>query len=83
MVIPYLKATGAIKTPIVTSDTPLTLQDIMGEEEGNIYSTIYGVINIKDNPDIFYHILDYYVDTETKELRKKPEISYNQEIVYI
>lgn len=83
MVIPYLKATGAIKTPIVTSDTPLTLQDIMGEEEGNIYSTIYDVINIKDNPDIFYHILDYYVDIETQELKKKPEIAYNREIEYL
>lgn len=83
MVIPYLKETGAIKTPILTSDIPLTLEDILGEEEGKIYATIYDVINIKDNADIFYNIKNYYVDTDTKELRKKPEISYNQEIVYI
>lgn len=82
MVIPYLKETGAIKTPVLTSKVPLTLEDILGEE-WTIYATIYDVINIKDNADIFYNIKNYYVDTETKELRKKPEISYNQEIVYI
>lgn len=74
MVIPYLKETGVIKTPIVTSDIPLTLEDIMGEEEGAIYSKIYDVINIKDDLDILYNIREYYVDIETKELKKKPEI---------
>lgn len=82
MVIPYLKETGAIKTPVLTSKVPLTLEDIMGEE-GKIYSTIYGVINIKDNLDIFHNIKDYYVDIDTQELRKKPDISYNQDIEYL
>lgn len=83
MVIPYLKETGVIKTPVLTSDIPLTLEDILGEEEGAIYSKIYDVINIRDNSDIFYNIRDYYVDIETRELRKKPEISYNQDIEYL
>lgn len=83
MVIPYLKETGAIKTPVVTSDTPLSLIDIMGEEEGKIYSAIYDVINIKDNPNIFYNIMDYYVDIETKELKKKPDIEYSRDITYL
>lgn len=82
MVIPYLKETGAIKTPILTSDVPLTLEDILGEES-KVYATIYDVINIKDNADIFHNIKNYYVDIETKELRKKPEISFNQIIEYL
>ena len=73
MVIPYLKKTGAIKTPIRTSEVPLTLVDILGEE-GEIYSEIYDVINIKDNLDILYNIQKYYVDIETKELKEKPEV---------
>lgn len=83
MVIPYLKETGVIKTPVVTSDIPLTLEDIMGEEEGAIYSKIYDVINIKDNQNIFYNIMDYYVDIETKELKKKPDIEYSRDITYL
>jgi len=75
MVIPYLKETGTIKTPVITSDTPLTLIDIIGEEEGKIYSAIYDVINIKDNMDIFYNIKDYYVDIVTKELKRKQDIN--------
>ena len=74
MVIPYLKDTGEIKTPIRTSDIPLTLIDIMGEEEGRIYSKIYDVINIKDDLNILYNIQKYYVDIETKELKEKPEV---------
>lgn len=78
MVITYLKETGEIKAPILTSDVPLTLIDIMGEEEGQIYSAIYDVINIEDNKDIFYHITDYCVDIETKQLRykKRSKIKY-------
>lgn len=78
MVITYLKETGAIKSPVLTSDVPLTLIDIMGEEEGKIYSAIYDVINIEDNQDIFHHIMDYYVDVETKQLRykKRSKIKY-------
>lgn len=83
MVIPYLKETGVIKTPIVTSDIPLTLEDIMGEEEGAIYSKIYDVINIKDDLDILYNIREYYVDIETKELKKKPEIIKEKSIMYL
>lgn len=75
MIIPYLKETGTIKTPIITSDIPLTLVDILGEEEGPIYSEIYDVINIKDNMDIFYNIRDYYVDIATKKLKKKKSIN--------
>lgn len=71
MVIPYLKETGVIKTPVVTSDISLTLEDIMGEEEGAIYSKIYDVINIKDDLDILYNIREYYVDVETKQLKYK------------
>lgn len=83
MVIPYLKANGAIKTPIRTSDKPLTLIDIMGEIEGAIYSEIYDVINIKDDLDILYNIKDYYVDVETKELKEKPKIKKINEIQYL
>lgn len=71
MVIPYLKETGTIKTPVITSDVPLTLVDILGEEEGQIYSAIYDVINIQDDSNILYHIMDYYVDIETKQLKYK------------
>lgn len=83
MVIPYLKKTGTIKTPVATSDIPLTLIDIMGEEEGSIYSEIYDVINIKDDLDILYNIKEYYVDIETKELKKKPEIIKEKSIMYL
>lgn len=83
MVIPYLKSNGTIKTPIRTSDKPLTLTDIMGEEEGLIYSEIYDVINIKDDLDILYNIQDYYVDVETKELKEKPKIKKINEIQYL
>ena len=83
MIIPYLKKTGAIKTPIVTSEIPLTLIDVLGEEEGNIYSSIYGVINIKDDLDILYNINDYYVDTETKKKKKKPKVEESNKIQYL
>lgn len=83
MVIPYLKETGTIKTPVMTSDVPLTLIDIIGEEEGTIYSEIYDVINIKDDLDILYNIRDYYVDIETKELKKKPSTTSNKSIMYL
>ena len=83
MVIPYLKETGTIKTPVMTSDVPLTLIDILGEEEGIIYSKICDVINIKDDLNILYNIRDYYVDIETKELKKKPEVIKSQSIMYL
>ena len=83
MIIPYLKETGTIKTPVMTSDIPLTLTDVLGEEEGKIYSEIYEVINIKDDLNILYNIRDYYVDIKTKELKKKPEVIKSQSIMYL
>lgn len=83
MIIPYLKKNGAIKTPIITSEVPLTLIDILGEEEGNIYSLIYDVINIKDDLNVLYNIHEYYVDTETRELKKKPKVEESNKIQYL
>lgn len=82
MIIPYLKTTGEIKTPIVTSSVPLTLIDIMGDE-GKIYEQIYGYINIVDNKEIFLNINDYYVDVNTKELKKKPQTQEFSKIQYL
>ena len=76
MLITYLKENGRIVPPIVTSTEPLTLIDVMGEELGGIYSSIYDYINIVDNTDIFDNVDKYYIDIESKELRLKPQ-NYN------
>ena len=78
MLITYLKETGELVPPILTSDTPLTLVDVLGEEKGNIYSLIYDYINIQDNMEVFNNTKKYYVDIETKELkiRQVDEIKY-------
>ena len=83
MLITYLKENGEIVPPIVTSDTPLTLKDVLGEEKANIYSKIYDYINIVDNIDIFENFKKYYVDIETKELKLKPVIAIINEIQYL
>lgn len=83
MFIPYLKCNGTIKTPVVTSDKSLTLIDVMGEEEGEIYSQIYDYINIVDDREIFLNIMNYYVDIETKELKEKPKAVTTSEIQYL
>lgn len=74
MFITYLKQTGELVPPIMTSDIPLTLEDVLGEEKGKIYSVIYDYINIIDIPEIFDNTNKFYVDIETKELRRKPEV---------
>lgn len=74
MFITYLKQTGELVPPIMTSDVPLTLEDVLGEEKGKIYSVIYDYINIIDMPEIFDNTNKFYVDIETKELRRKPEV---------
>ena len=74
MFISYLKQTGELVPPIMTSDIPLTLEDVLGEEKGKIYSVIYDYINIIDMPEIFDNTNKFYVDIETKELRRKPEV---------
>ena len=78
MLITYLKETGELVPPILTSDTPLTLVDVLGEEKGNIYSLIYDYINIQDNMEVFNNTKKYYVDIEAKELkiRQVDEIKY-------
>lgn len=74
MFITYLKQTGELVPPIMTSDIPLTLEDVLGEEKGKIYGVIYDYINIIDIPEIFDNTNKFYVDIETKELRRKPEV---------
>ena len=74
MFITYLKQTGELVPPIMTSDIPLTLEDVLGKEKGKIYSVIYDYINIIDIPEIFDNTNKFYVDIETKELRRKPEV---------
>lgn len=71
MLITYLKQTGELVPPIMTSEVPLTLIDALGEEKGTIYSEIYDYINIKDNMDVFNNTNKYYVDINTKELKIK------------
>lgn len=71
MLITYLKQTGELVPPIMTSEKPLTLIDALGEEKGQIYSAIYDYINIEDNMDIFDNTKQYYVDVETKQLKYK------------
>lgn len=74
MFITYLKQTGELVPPIMTSDIPLTLEDVLGEEKAKIYGAIYDYINVVDIPEIFDNVNKFYVDVETKELRRKPEI---------
>lgn len=74
MFITYLKQTGELVPPIMTSDIPLTLEDVLGDEKAKIYSVIYDYINIIDIPEIFDNTNKFYVDIETKELRRKPEV---------
>ena len=78
MLITYLKQTGELVPPIITSEVPLTLTDVLGEEKGAIYSAIYDYINIQDNMDIFNNTKGYYVNISTKELklRQEKEIKY-------
>lgn len=71
MLITYLKQTGELVPPIMTSEVPLTLIDALGEEKGIIYGEIYDYINIKDNMDVFNNTNKYYVDINTKELKIK------------
>lgn len=75
MLITYLKKTGELVSPIMTSEEPLTLADAIGEEKAEIYGLIYDVINIVDNVDIFNNFKNYYVDTKTKELKNKEVLS--------
>lgn len=74
MFITYLKQTGELVPPIMTSDIPLTLEDVLGDEKAKIYGVIYDYINIVDIPEIFDNTNKFYVDIETKELRRKPEV---------
>lgn len=71
MLVTYIKKTGELVAPIMTSKEPLTLIDALGEEKGQIYSEIYDYINIEDDMDIFNNTNQYYVDIETKELKIK------------
>jgi len=71
MLITYLKKTGELVPPIMTSKEPLTLVDALGEEKGKIYSEIYDYINIEDDMNIFNNTNQYYVDIDTKELKMK------------
>lgn len=71
MLVTYIKKTGELVAPIMTSKEPLTLIDALGEEKGQIYSEIYDCINIEDNMDIFNNTQQYYVDIETKQLKYK------------
>lgn len=71
MLITYLKQTGELVPPIMTSEVPLTLIDALGEEKGIIYGEIYDYINIKDNMDVFNNTNKYYVDINTKKLKIK------------
>lgn len=83
MLIAYLKETGELTAPIVTCDHPLTLSDVMGEKNGRIYGQIYGYINIEDNMEVFDNRNNYYVDLETKELKKKPTPEVASVIKYL
>ena len=71
MYITYLKKTGELVPPIMTSNEPLTIERVMGKEKADIYKEIYGYLNIIDNLDVIDHTKDYYVDIETKKLLKK------------
>lgn len=83
MLITYLKDTGELVPPIATSDSPLTLEDVLGEDKAKIYSQIYDYINIVDNMDIFENFKKYYVDIETKKLKLKPIAVTTSEIQYL
>lgn len=83
MFISFFKDTGEITPPIMTSKESLTLNDVLGEEKGDIYSKIYDYINIVDDLEIYNNIRNYYVDVETKELKKKPEIIKEKSIMYL
>ena len=71
MYITYIKKTGELVPPIMTSEEPLTMEDVMGTEKANIYKEIYDYINVPDNMDIIDFTRRFYVDIETKELKEK------------
>lgn len=71
MFISYLKSNGQLVPPMLTSDTELTLEDVWGKEKAEVYSLIYGFINVPDDLNVLYNPKWYYVDIETKELKLK------------
>lgn len=71
MFLCYLKKNGALVPPMLTADKPLTLEEVWGKEKADIYSLIYGYINIKDDLEIMHNPKNYYVNVETKKIRLK------------
>lgn len=71
MFLTYLKNSGKLVPPMLTSDKSLTLEEVWGTEKAKIYEAIYDYINIEDELEIIYNPNNYYVDIETKKLKLK------------
>lgn len=79
MVITYIKKTGEIVAPVMTSPTALTLVEVIGKEKTEIFKDIYDVINIVDDRTLFDTIFNYKVENGNLVL-KNPTIPVVMEV---